>query len=179
MPTLSFVLAIISLALWYRFAKGQTQEAKLVHEQDLQMVEIASRTVVLSQQIKTIAFTTVHDEDLDNYIFSSIRKNAVRLEESLDRGLALGLWPHIVSSKRNARPMYTAFIQALLNAAEPDNAAEEWTKMHLTMGIWRTLELCDNYKRFGVKDIVKEEFSSYNKLGIDPWKYLEREVNDA
>lgn len=117
----------------------------LLDEQQREMNSLATRLLILHDQMKTVASTKVKGSRIDPYLFPSMRRNAERVEISLDKAMSLGLWKHIFGNKEYSILLHTAFIQGLGDAYQPDSNQNQFTKQHLVFGIIRALNSCKDY----------------------------------
>jgi len=134
-------LVVSSLTFW------RTRPAlQLKRDQQAQMAVVASRATVLWDQMQTIIATTSNNHQIDSYLFPSVKANARRLEESIDKAIGLGLFTALVGGDSPSLTLFTAFIQSLSHAfSDKSDEPEVWTKQHLHMGMVRLLESCRRY----------------------------------
>jgi hypothetical protein len=134
-------LVVSSLTFW------RTRPAlQLKRDQQAQMTVVASRATVLWDQMQTIIAAKSNDHHIDSYLFPSMRANARRLEESMDKAIGLGLFTVLVGGDSLSLNLFTAFIQSLSHAFSDESVEPEvWTKQHLLMGMVRLLESCKSY----------------------------------
>lgn len=134
-------LMVSSLTFW------RTQPAlQLKRDQQAQMAVVASRATVLWDQMQTIIAATSNNHQIDSYLFPSMKANARRLEESIDKAIGLGLFTILVGSDSLSLNLFTAFIQGLTHVFSDESVGPEvWTKQHLLMGMVRLLESCRRY----------------------------------
>jgi hypothetical protein len=121
---------------------------QLKRDQQAQMAVVASRATVLWDQMQTIIATSSSDNQIDAYLFPSLKANGRRLEESIDKAIGLGLFTILVGDDSLSLTLFTAYVQSLSHtfSAEPAEA-EAWTKRHLLMGMVRLLESCRRYEK--------------------------------
>jgi hypothetical protein len=134
-------LVVSSLTFW------RTRPAlQLKRDQQAQMAVVASRATVLWDQMQTIIAATSNNHLIDSYLFASMKANARRLEESIDKAIGLGLFTVLVGGDSLSLTLFTAFIQSLSHAFRDESVEPEvWTKRHLLMGMVRLLESCRHY----------------------------------
>jgi hypothetical protein len=134
-------LVVSSLSFW------RTRPAlQLKRDQQSQMAVVASRATVLWDQMQTIIAATSNNHQIDSYLFPSVKANARRLEESIDKAIGLGLFTVLVGGNSLSLSLFTAFIQSLSHAFSDESVQPEvWTKQHLLMGMVRLLESCRRY----------------------------------
>ena len=137
----ALALVVSFLSFW------RTRPAlQLKRDQQAQMAVVASRATVLWDQMKTIATVTSNNHQIDSYLFPSMKTNARRLEESMDKAIGLGLFTALVGSDSLSLTLFTAFIQSLSHAFSTESDGPEvWRKQHLLMGMVRLLESCKRY----------------------------------
>jgi hypothetical protein len=135
------------------------------------MAVVASRATVLWDQMETINVVTSNNHQIDSYLFPSMKANARRLEESIDKAIGLGLFTVLVGGDSLSLTLYTAFIQSLSHAFRDESVEPQvWTKQHLRMGMVRLLESCRRYdnnskSRLGVPlpsfppDVIEASYS--------------------
>ena len=164
----------ISLLTYWRNRRSE----QLKREQDSQMLILASRIVVFWEQLQNIASAKVHKYSFHPYIFDSLRKNATRIEDSLQKAIGLGLWTKIIGDNPQSTILYSTFIQDLLHSASTQGERlDDWTGTHLLTGVIRTIEACELYKNPSVLEItqpVYAKISSY--LKENAWTYLTKEA---
>ncbi|MEP5339712.1 MAG: hypothetical protein ABJL44_13505 [Algibacter sp.] len=161
---IEIVISIISTAIaslsflfaFYVYRKSR-HSVKLKENQDQQMQIIASQAILFWEQIQILMNANVNKYDVDPYIYISLKQNAKRLEESIEKAISLGLWNTIVPKrKRNSDGMHVAFIQSLMHQSVSDiDTPIDWLKQHLIMGIVRLFEICENYE--GLNKSLKDE----------------------
>ena len=134
-------LVVSSLTFW------RTRPAlQLKRDQQSQMAVVASRATVLWDQMQTIIAAISNNHQIDSYLFPSVKANARRLEESIDKAIGLGLFTVLVGGDSLSLSLFTAFIQSLSHAFSDESVQPEvWTKQHLLMGMVRLLESCRRY----------------------------------
>ncbi len=164
----AFSLIVSFLTYWWNRRSVQLKIA-----QESQMIILASRVAVLWDQINSIISSKVHQYHVDPYIFESMRKNAFRLEEALEKGIGLDLWNILVEKRTYSLVLYSAFIQSLLYAASrQEYNPDDWTHMHLVMGMIRLIDICQRYKSDAVSKITNE-IKIHRDLIEKAWVYLE------
>lgn len=143
LKTWSSVIALVVSFLTFWRTRPALQ---IKRDQQAQMAVVASRATVLWDQMQTIIAATNSNHQVDSYLFPSMRANARRLEESIDKAIGLGLFVVLVGGDSLSLTLFTAFIQSLSNAFSDESAGPEvWTKQHLLMGMVRLLESCRRY----------------------------------
>lgn len=137
----ALALVVSFLSFW------RTRPAlQLKRDQQAQMAVVASRATVLWDQMQTITTATSNNHQIDPYLFPSMKTNARRLEESIDKAIGLGLFTALVGSDSLSLTLFTAFIQGLSHSFSTESVGPEvWTKQHLLMGMVRLLESCKRY----------------------------------
>jgi hypothetical protein len=137
----ALALVVSFLSFW------RTRPAlQLKRDQQAQMAVVASRATVLWDQMKTITTATSNNHQIDPYLFPTMKTNARRLEESIDKAIGLGLFTALVGSDSLSLTLFTAFIQGLSHSFSTESVGPEvWTKQHLLMGMVRLLESCKRY----------------------------------
>ena len=102
----------------------------------------------LWDQLQVLVAADVGKIEVDPYVFTSLRTNANRLENALDSASGLALKPLVAGGREHAGALYTAFVQALADAAaRTDPDPEPWLKQHLLMGMVRLLDTLARDKR--------------------------------
>ena len=152
----------------------------LYHEQMAVMRIVASRTIVLWEQLQTIATTQASGSTIDSYILSSYQKNALRLEEVLDKAIGLGLLSKLMGTHKHSFILFVAFVQSLNHIATLEEPAkkllEEWMSQHFSMGLVR---LVDTLRKFDSSLLPQSVYNSLDerrleKLTEEAWTYLDK-----
>jgi hypothetical protein len=137
----AIALVISSLTFWRTRPASQ-----LKRDQQAQMAVVASRATVLWDQMQTIIVATSNSHQINSYLLPSMKSNARRLEESVDKAIGLGLFTVLVGGDSLSLTLFTAFIQSLSHASSTESVESAvWTKQHLSMGMVRLLESCRRY----------------------------------
>lgn len=174
---IALLVSVVSVAVTiYRSAPSTL----LFQKQMAAMRIVASRTMVLWDQLQTIATAQVTDSAIDSYILSSYQKNALRLEEALDKAIGIGLLSKLMGNHKHSFILYVAFVQSLNHVAtleDPDKRPlEEWTKQHFSMGLVR---LIDILRKFDSPLLPQSVYHSLDeerleKLTEEAWTYLDQ-----
>ncbi len=135
---------------------------------------LASQTLILWDQTQTILSASKNGFEVDDYVFPSMRRNAQRLEESLQVAIGMGLWSVVVGDRPHVVTMFSAFSQSLVDASV--QASEEaWTKEHYLMGIVRLLDVCSQSDLVSDDGLQREIAASRpDELVDDAWTYLQK-----
>ena len=139
---ISAVALVVSFLTFWR-----TQPAlQLKRDQQAQMAVVASRATVLWDQMETIRVATSKKDQIDPYLFPSVKANARRLEESIDKAIGLGLFTVLIGGDSLSLTLFTAFLQSMSHAFSDESFDHEvWKKWHLRMGMVRLLQSCRCY----------------------------------
>lgn len=165
---------IISLLTYYR----NSQSVQLKMEQTESMRIVAGQAIVVWDQLQTVITAQTQDYNVDSYVYTSLKQNCLRLEESLDRAVGLGLYGALVGNRSHALSMHTAFRQSLAWVRSLDPSAsspEDWTKMHLLMGMIRLLEQTKSFDSELLPKSVWKELSIPQEMSETAWSYLHRD----
>ena len=147
----SFLSFIISFLTFWRNRRSK----KLKILQDSQVLILASQAVVLWEQIQTLITANVNSYSLNSYVFESLRNNALRFENSIQKAVELGLWTRIIGNTHKDTLYYTGFIQSLIySATTSKNDINDWLSQHLVMGMIRMLDACEKYGISTVNEII-------------------------
>ena len=186
MDTTTWAISISGIALLVSFVSAavtiyrSAPSTLLYHEQMAVMRIVASRTMVLWDQLKTIATAQVSSSTIDLYMLSSYQKNALRLEEASDKAIGIGLLSKLMGNHKHSFILYVAFVQSLNHIAtleKPDKQPlEEWTKQHFSMGLVR---LVDILRKFDSSLLPQSVYHSLyhsldEKLTEEAWTYLDK-----
>lgn len=170
----SVVVAFLSFALAffvYWRSRPYIQERKA---HDSQMNIIACQSIVFWEQLQTLISANVNKYEVDPYIFNSLKENSKRLESSIEKAIALGLWHVFVpENKEHSSVLHVAFIQSLVDSSSlKTNNVDDWMKDHLLMGVIRIFEMCENYERLTpeLKSSLKNKVVP--EMKVRSWKYL-------
>jgi hypothetical protein len=141
-----------------------------------QMQIITSFTLMFWDQLQTLISAKTHSFSVDDYVYDSLRKNALRLEGSIQNAISIGLWNEFVSDKKpNALAMHNAFIQNLVyNSSQDINDIDHWLKEHLLMGVIRVIEICENFNN--LDDSLKQSLRKQvpKEMRDIAWVYLQK-----
>ena len=174
---IALLVSVVSVAVTiYRSAPSTL----LYHEQMAVMRIVASRTMVLWDQLRTIATAQVSSSTINSYRLSSFQKNALRLEEALDKAIGIGLLSKLLGNHEHSFILYVAFVQSLNRIAtleEPDKQPlKEWTEQHFSMGLVR---LVDVLRKFNSSLLPQSVYHSLDEgrleeLTEEAWTYLDK-----
>jgi hypothetical protein len=169
---ISMLSILISILAFFR---GRTASLLEV-EKRKQMRVVSARAIVLWEQMQNVFSAIKMGHELDPYIKASMRKNGIRLEESIDKAISLGLWDVVVTSRENSIVLFAAFTQALEDASASEREYDVWAKTHLLMGMVRLLDVCEKYEKSRDGELVSALSSSIRPALIDEsWSYLNRQ----
>ena len=141
------LISILALSVSFlTFGEDEPQKS-LKRRQHKIMRILATRVIILWEQIMVITAANYHKYEVDPYLLRSMQVNAQRIEEALDQAIGNGLWNEVVQSREHAVSLYVALVQSLVDASSEDSGLEAWGKQHLVMGMHRLLEVCEAYIR--------------------------------
>ena len=174
---IALLVSVVSVAVTiYRSAPSTL----LHHEQMAAMRIVASRTMVLWDQLKFISTAHEISRTIDSYILSSFQTNALRLEEALDKAIGIGLLSNLMGNHKHSFILYVAFVQSLNHIAtleEPDKQPlEEWMQPNFSMGLVRLVDL---QRKFDSSLLPQSVYDSMDegrmkKLTEEAWTYIEK-----
>ena len=175
---ISLIISGLSFGVSFLTFWLNRRSVQFKRDQESQMVVLASRAVILWEQLQNIVTVKVHDVTYDPFIFESLRKNALRFEDSLQKAIGLGLWSNLIGNKPGSTLLYSTFTQELLDSASSqENNINDWTGMHLLMGMIRTIEACERYRVPSVSEITKRVYANITEnLKEHAWSYLTKEA---
>ena len=130
MDTTTWAISISGIALLVSFVSAavtiyrSAPSTLLYHEQMAVMRIVASRTMVLWDQLKTIATAQVSSSTIDLYMLSSYQKNALRLEEASDKAIGIGLLSKLMGNHKHSFILYVAFVQSFESHSNTGKAGQ-------------------------------------------------------
>lgn len=171
---LSFFVAFLS---YWR----NRPSVQLKKDQEYQMLILAGQSIVFWKQLESLAIVELSKSEVDPYIFGSLRKNALRFEDSLQKAIGLGLWTNIIGDNPRNIFLFSAFIQSLLNAGtSKKNDITQFTSLHILMGVIRTIEACEQYGSPMISEITEKVYNQIDEsLKADAWIYLNKDEGDV
>lgn len=116
--------------------------------QDDKRSELFYRTLIFGEQLLTLYMAVGKKEDIDPYLYRSLRISAKRLEDVIDEAIKIELWPELLSSGDGPRSMtrFTAFLGTLQDGHFKEEDSEiPWTKKNLIIGMDQIYEVCARY----------------------------------
>ena len=174
---IALLVSVVSVAVTiYRSAPSTL----LYHEQMAAMRIVATRTMVLWEQLQKIAIAQVSSSTIDSDILSSYQKNALRLEEALDKAIGIDLLSKLMGDHKNSFILYVVFVESLnyIATMEKPNKEplEEGMNLHFSMGLVR---LVDILRKFDSSLLPQSVFHSLGerhleKLTEEAWTYMDK-----
>ena len=139
---LALLVSVVSVAITiYRTAPS----TMLDQEQIAAMRIVASRTMVVWEQLQMISNAAVMGNTTYSQLLPSYQRNAFRLEEALDKAIGIGLFSTLIGDRKHALILYVVFVQSLHHVAtvkEPNKQPPKvWTNEHYAMGLVRLLDI--------------------------------------
>jgi hypothetical protein len=139
---------------------------------------VAARSVLVWEQLLTVAECLSTNEVLDPYLFPSYQRNIQRLEEALDGAFAVGLFDDLIGARENALTLYTAFVQSLVAMETQrlqNDDLNEWIKEHFTMGMVRLLDQLISCHSYSLPEDMRSRLDKkVSKLRELAWTYCNR-----
>ena len=174
---IALLVSVVSVAVTiYR----STPSTLLYHEQMAVMRIVASRTMVLWDQRRTIETAQVSGITINPYMLSSYHKSALRLEEVLDKAIGIGLLSKLMGTHEQSFILFVDFLRSLNHIATLEGPAkkllEEWLNQHFSMGLVR---LVDTLRKFDSSLLPQSVYNSLDerrmeKLTEEAWTYLDK-----
>ena len=173
----ALIVSIFSVGLtFYR-----TAASTLLHREQMAAMRIvASRTVLLWDQVQTVARVQLDGLALDSYRLISFQKTALRLEDALDKATGVGLFPRILGDHRHSLMLYAAFVQGLSWVANLEEADEQPLETspgkHFSMGLVRLLDVCQKFDSSLLPENLFESMDTerLEELVKEAWTYMDR-----
>ncbi len=168
---ISAISLTLSLLTYYR----NSQSVQLKLQQTGSMRVVAGQSMIIWDQLEKVINAQATRLDVDPYLYTSLKQNCLRLEESLDRAVGLGLYADLVGDRPDALQMHTAFRQSLawVHTIDPDDSMpEDWTSLHLVMGMIRLLDQTKSYEADLLPDTYWDEISIPQNMQDLAWSYL-------
>jgi hypothetical protein len=169
---ISLISAVIAGLTYFQ----NSAPAQLKTQQTECMRTVAARAAIVWDQLQTVLSAEKYKFSLDPYLFPSIQNNIRRLEEALDMTISAGLTKELISIRRNAVPLYCAFVQSLYfvtTLQSTDEIRDALIKEHFTMGMVRLLGQCMSFGKEMLPD--QRSYSSLSQeIKDQAWDYLGR-----
>jgi hypothetical protein len=152
---LSFLSFCVSALTFYRGSEwAQSQRAKRE-----KMRVVATRGVIVWEQMHIAINAKRSGGALDPYFFPSYQRNVRRLEDAIEGAVSLGLFKDLVGHARRSVALHAAYIQSLstMETIDPEGAdIDDWIKEHFTMGTIRLLDCCIRHHPYSLPADLRE-----------------------
>jgi len=151
------LFSAVALILSYKAFMRDSPESELDRTQENKRKELVYRTLVLSDQIQTMARAQTEGIIPDPYLANSMKVHAQRLEDSLDEAIELELLSDLLEEENpeHGITLFAAFLQSLQELREnTQNEPADWTKIHLITGMTRLHLICNKFEY--LKNMKKE-----------------------
>lgn len=139
-------IVISSLALMLSIASFWINSPISVERRNMRtsVRALAAQAIILLDQRKTLRYAIDNDMAVDEYLLSSMRRNAANLLDHIHELLKFDLWPVVVGTQDDTSAIlrYTAFTQALTLCGHENSTKDDFTKLHFELGLIRLVADC-------------------------------------
>jgi len=142
------LLSAVALFVSYKAFMRDSPESELDRIQANKRKELVYRTLVLSDQIHTMAIQA-KDGDAHPFLTNSMKLHAGRLEDALDEAIELELLSDLLEEEdpEHGITLFAAFLQSLQELREnTGNQPSDWTSIHLVAGMTRLHLICSKFE---------------------------------